>query len=62
MAAKDPEHEFRGIRGSTPRHYREDEAGEIGMMKIGHGPPSPPFSLLRPLLCFGHLRTQLLVA
>jgi hypothetical protein len=42
LAAKHPEHEFRGVCGAAPCHDRENEAGEIGMIEIGDAPPSQP--------------------
>src|SRR6266853_5683516 len=35
LAAKHPEHEFRGIRCSAPRHHGKNKAGEIAMIKLG---------------------------
>ena len=47
LAAKHPEHEFRGIGGPAPRHDGEDQAGEIGVIEIGDAAPSQPLRFLR---------------
>jgi hypothetical protein len=57
LATKHPEHEFAGIRRPAPRHHREDESGEVGMIQFGDASPSQPLHLLRALLLCGHFRS-----
>src|SRR3954452_9739256 len=42
MAAKYPEHEFRGVSRAAPRHHGQNETGEIGVVEIGDAAPSRP--------------------
>jgi hypothetical protein len=46
LAAKHPEHEFRGVRRAAPCHHRQNEAGEIGVIEICDDAPSQPFCLV----------------
>jgi len=57
LATKHPEHEFAGIRRPAPRHHREDESGEVGMIQFGDASPSQPLHLLRAFLLCGHFRS-----
>ena len=57
LAAKHPEHELGGIRCSAPRHHRENEPGETGVVEIGDGPPSLPFSRDR-CFSFSHVHSR----
>ena len=59
LAAKHPEHEFRGIRCAAPRHHGEDEAGEKGMIEIGDAAPSQPLRRLCVVVS-GHFRSPIL--
>ena len=47
LAAKHPEHEFGGVGRAAPRHHRQNEAGEIGVIEIGDAAPSQPLRFLR---------------
>src|ERR1700730_4666069 len=46
LAAKHPEHEFRGVSCAAPRHHGEHEAREIGVIEVGDAAPSQPFRLV----------------
>ena len=54
LAAKEAKHELGGVRSPAPRHHRENEAGEISVIKLGDTSPSLPFGLLCALPCFVH--------
>src|ERR1019366_319059 len=54
LTAKYPEHEFSGVSAPAPRHHRQNEAGEIGVIEIGDTAPSQPLRLLRVAVA-GHL-------
>ena len=54
LAAKHPEHEFGGISRAAPRHHRQDEAGEIGVVEIGCAAPSQPLRFTRAVGCSAH--------
>ena len=59
LTTKNPEHEFRGISRPAARHDRENEAGEIGVIKIGDAPPSQPLGFLRvAVLSSAHFAPQ----
>ncbi len=58
LAAKHPEHEFRGIRGAAPGHHGQHQTGEIGMVEIGDAAPFPPLRLLRLLHCASHAASR----
>src|SRR5262249_8067492 len=60
LAAEYAEDEFGGIRRAAPRHHREDEAGEEGVIEIGDAAPSQPLSLAR-VLPGGHVRFLVLL-
>ena len=60
LAAKHPEHEFRGIGGPAPRHHGEDQAGEKGVIEVGDAAPSQPFRLVRSSRRLGHRHPQTL--
>ena len=58
LAAKNPEHEFRGIGGPAPRHNGEDQAGEKRVIEVGDTAPSQPFRLVRSSARLGRRHPQ----
>src|ERR1700738_1359407 len=58
LAAKNPEHEFRGVGGAAARHHGQNEAGEISMIEVGDAAPSQPFCLVRAVPNSAHFRSQ----
>ncbi len=49
LAAEHAKHELRRIGGATACHQRHDEAGEIGMIKIGDRVPGFELVILRAI-------------
>lgn len=61
LAAKNAKYEFRGIMRPAPRHHRENETGETGVIKLGDTSPALPFGLLCTRSNFHHFRSPELV-
>src|ERR1700722_16616881 len=62
LAAKHPEHEFRGVRDPAPRHHGENEAGKTGVIEVGDTPPAQPLCRLCVVLRFRHFHSQFVLA
>src|SRR5947199_6417916 len=59
LAAKYPEHKFGGIGSSATGHHRQDETGEVGVIEVSDGAPSPPLRFLDALVQCAHVLARI---
>jgi hypothetical protein len=58
LAAKYPEYEFGGIDSSAACHDGQDETGEVCVIEVGDGAPSPPLRLISAPVRRAHILSR----